>query len=206
MDTSTRALVRERAGNRCEYCQLHQDDSPLAVLHVEHIIPKKHGGSDDPDNLALACIDCNLHKGPNLTGIDPETNEVTELFHPRHHWWGNTLRGTASTSSARQPSAVPQFACWTCTRMISLHSALHKPPRDSSTAASSLSASTWTTLVELEGIIVEPRKDVMYLSPQAIRCIIEALERYQSSQEERLRMAYRLRGMLLRAYQSRARE
>jgi len=89
MDTSTRALVRERAGNRCEYCLLHQDDSPLAVLHVEHIIPKKHGGSDDPDNLALACIDCNLHKGPNLTGIDPETNEVTELFHPRHHWWGD---------------------------------------------------------------------------------------------------------------------
>jgi len=89
MDTSTRALVRERAGNRCEYCQLHQDDSPLAVLHVEHIIPKKHGGSDDPDNLALACIDCNLHKGPNLTGIDPETNEVTELFHPRHHRWGD---------------------------------------------------------------------------------------------------------------------
>ena len=87
MDTSTRALVRERAGNRCEYCQLHQDDSPLAALHIEHIIPKKHGGSDDIDNLALACIDCNLHKGSNLTGIDPETNEVTELFHPRRHQW-----------------------------------------------------------------------------------------------------------------------
>jgi hypothetical protein len=39
------------------------------------------------ENLALACIDCNLHKGPNLTGIDPETNQVTELFHPRRHHW-----------------------------------------------------------------------------------------------------------------------
>lgn len=87
MDTSTRALVRERAVNCCEYCQLHQDDSPLVVLHIEHIIPKKHGGSDNIDNLALACIDCNLHKGPNLTGIDPETNEVTTLFHPRRHRW-----------------------------------------------------------------------------------------------------------------------
>ena len=87
MDTSTRALVRERAGNRCEYCQLHQDDSPLAALHIEHIIPKKHGGSDAMDNLALACIDCNLRKGSNLTGIDPETNEVTVLFHPRRHQW-----------------------------------------------------------------------------------------------------------------------
>jgi len=84
---STKARVRERAGDACEYCHLHQDNSPLAVLHIEHITPKIHGGTDDLDNLALACIDCNLHKGPNLTGIDPETGVVTELFHPRHHKW-----------------------------------------------------------------------------------------------------------------------
>jgi 5-methylcytosine-specific restriction endonuclease McrA len=82
-----RAQVRERAHNACEYCHLHQDDSPLAVLHVEHVIPKVHGGSDDVENLALACIDCNLHKGTNLTGIDPETNEITALFHPRRQVW-----------------------------------------------------------------------------------------------------------------------
>jgi 5-methylcytosine-specific restriction endonuclease McrA len=84
---TTRAQVRERAHDTCEYCQLHQDDSPLAALHIEHIVPKIHGGTDDPDNLALACIDCNLHKGTNLTGIDPQTNEVTELFHPRRQHW-----------------------------------------------------------------------------------------------------------------------
>src|SRR5262252_7659432 len=83
-----RAQVRERAHNACEYCHLHQDDSPLAALHVEHIVPRSHGGSDDLDNLALACIDCNLHKGTNLTGIDPETQALTELFHPRRHDWG----------------------------------------------------------------------------------------------------------------------
>ena len=76
-----------RAGNRCEYCQRHQDDSPLAPLQIEHIIPKKHGGSDEIENLALACIDCNLRKGPNLTGIDPETGEITRLFHPRRQSW-----------------------------------------------------------------------------------------------------------------------
>ena len=59
----------------------------MAVLHVEHIVPSKHGGSDSPDNLALACIDCNLHKGSNLTGIDPESGQLTELFHPRRHQW-----------------------------------------------------------------------------------------------------------------------
>jgi HNH endonuclease len=82
-----RAQVRERAQNACEYCHLHQDDSPLATLHIEHIIPKIHGGNDDIDNLALACIDCNLHKGTNLTGIDPETNALAELFHPRSQEW-----------------------------------------------------------------------------------------------------------------------
>ncbi len=87
MNPATRAAVRERAAQRCEYCRLHQEDSPLAVLHVEHILPKIHGGGDELDNLALACIDCNLHKGPNLTGIDPETNQVTELFHPRRQPW-----------------------------------------------------------------------------------------------------------------------
>lgn len=71
MNERTKARVRERAGYRCEYCHLSQDDSPLAALHIEHIIPRAHGGTDHLDNLALACIDCNLHKGPNLTGLDP---------------------------------------------------------------------------------------------------------------------------------------
>jgi 5-methylcytosine-specific restriction endonuclease McrA len=33
-------------------------------FHIEHVIPRQHGGSDDADNLALACPDCNLRKGP----------------------------------------------------------------------------------------------------------------------------------------------
>jgi 5-methylcytosine-specific restriction endonuclease McrA len=87
MNAATRARVRERAGNRCEYCQLQQEESPLAALHVEHVIPKTHGGGDDLDNLASACIDCNLHKGPNLTAVDPQTKQVTKLFNPRLLPW-----------------------------------------------------------------------------------------------------------------------
>jgi len=93
--TQVRTQVRERAHNACEYCHLHQDDSPLAVLHIEHIIPKVHGGTDDLDNLALACIDCNLHKGTNLTGIDPQTGDVTELFHPRQENWNEHFESQA---------------------------------------------------------------------------------------------------------------
>lgn len=87
MDEATRERVRSRAGNRCEYCQLRQEDSPLAKLHIEHIIPRKHGGNDRNANLALAWIDCNLHKGPNVAGLDHETGQLIELFHPRRHRW-----------------------------------------------------------------------------------------------------------------------
>jgi hypothetical protein len=61
----------------------------LAALHVEHVLPRKHGGGDSLGNLALACIDCNLHKGSNVAGYDPETKELTELFSPRRHRWND---------------------------------------------------------------------------------------------------------------------
>jgi hypothetical protein len=87
MDAAARDLVRRRAGCRCEYCGLREDQSPLAAMHVEHILPKKHGGADDLDNPALACIDCDLHKGSNVAGYDPETRQLTELLSPRRHRW-----------------------------------------------------------------------------------------------------------------------
>ena len=92
MDAATRAAVRERAWQCCEYCQRRQIDSPLIPLQIEHIIPRKHGGSDELDNLALACADCNLRKGSNLTGIDPETNEIEPLYHPRRELWSAHFR------------------------------------------------------------------------------------------------------------------
>ena len=70
MDASTRELVRRRAGNACE-----------------HIVSRQHGGTDDPDHLALACDRCNAYKGPNLTSIDPDTGAVVALFHPRQDIW-----------------------------------------------------------------------------------------------------------------------
>jgi hypothetical protein len=88
MNEATREFVRERAGDRCEYCQLHQEHLPFAPFHLEHIIPRKHGGNDDPANLALACFHCNSHKGPNLSGIDPVSGDVVALFHPRRQAWG----------------------------------------------------------------------------------------------------------------------
>jgi len=87
MDDALRERVRRRAGSRCEYCRGRQEDYPVFRFHVEHVIAEKHGGTDDEENLALACQQCNLHKGSNLSGIDPDTNTVVLLFHPRKNDW-----------------------------------------------------------------------------------------------------------------------
>lgn len=38
MNAALRAFVRERAGRRCEYCQLNEDDADFLAFHVEHVI------------------------------------------------------------------------------------------------------------------------------------------------------------------------
>ncbi len=87
MDAATRRLVWERAGDRCEYCLLQRRQAAFAPFHIEHIIARQHRGPDDITNLALACHRCNLHKGPNLAGYDPDTGEIIRLFHPRLDRW-----------------------------------------------------------------------------------------------------------------------
>lgn len=79
-----RRLVFERAGGRCEYCLLHEDDVPFSH-HLDHLIPLKHGGQTVSDNLALACLECNRYKGSDLAAIDPLTGQITSLFNPRFH-------------------------------------------------------------------------------------------------------------------------
>jgi hypothetical protein len=86
VSSSLRAFVRERAGDRCEYCQLDSGSFPYIPFHIEHIIARKHGGQSTAENLALSCHKCSLHKGPNLSGFDAKLGVVT-LFHPRLQDW-----------------------------------------------------------------------------------------------------------------------
>src|SRR5688572_19109212 len=91
MDATTREIVSQRAGQRCEYCRLPQGAVPYLVFHVDHIIAKQHIDdiSNDPQLLAWACSECNYHKGPNLVSIDPLTKQQTELFNPRQDRWSD---------------------------------------------------------------------------------------------------------------------
>lgn len=60
---------------------------PLEPFHLEHITARQHGGETEAENLAWACHRCNRHKGTNLAGIDPDTRELSPLFHPRREQW-----------------------------------------------------------------------------------------------------------------------
>lgn len=54
---------------------------------VDHILPEILGGNSEPDNLCLACWDCNLAKGARIAAIDPDTHELVPLFQPRKQAW-----------------------------------------------------------------------------------------------------------------------
>ncbi|MCD6344282.1 MAG: HNH endonuclease [Anaerolineae bacterium] len=81
-----RRQVRERAAGRCEYCHVH--DSDVLLSHQpDHIIAEQHGGKTTASNLALACVHCNRHKGPNIASLDPVSGQLTPLFNPRTQVW-----------------------------------------------------------------------------------------------------------------------
>src|SRR5262245_32335838 len=81
-----RRVVRQRAQRRCAYC--HADERWQFVrFTMDHVRPQSAGGSDDADNLALACRNCNERRGNCLEGRDPAAGEVTPLFNPRRNQW-----------------------------------------------------------------------------------------------------------------------
>ena len=88
MDESIKATVRQRAGDCCEYCRLPQDAYDL-TFHIEHVVASQHLQDDSLSNLALACDRCNLHKGTNLSTIDPGTQDLVEIFNPREDCWSD---------------------------------------------------------------------------------------------------------------------
>jgi 5-methylcytosine-specific restriction endonuclease McrA len=55
---ATREAIYLRDHRRCVYCQAND----LAELHLDHVVPRAQGGSNDPGNLITSCGPCNQRK------------------------------------------------------------------------------------------------------------------------------------------------
>lgn len=55
-----RKALYEKFGGKCFYCCC--DLEMTGRWHIEHKLPKALGGTNDPENLVLACAPCNLKK------------------------------------------------------------------------------------------------------------------------------------------------
>jgi 5-methylcytosine-specific restriction endonuclease McrA len=88
-----RALVLDRDAHRCQVpvdggtagnggrvCGAH-------ASHVDHVLPRKHGGSDHPSNLRAACSSCNLRRGSSTTPDDAPAAAPTRSQTARAWSW-----------------------------------------------------------------------------------------------------------------------
>lgn len=86
INNQLKQTIRERAGYLYEYCHSPERLSANRFT-VDHVIPKSLGGSDELDNLALACRRCNERRYNFVAGIDPETQEIVPIFNPHQQKW-----------------------------------------------------------------------------------------------------------------------
>ncbi len=105
MERALEVLVWQRAGRRCEYCQLPEAESDLA-FEIDHVIAEHHKGQTQEENLCLACFACNRHKGPNVAGVDPETKQIVPLFNPRRQKWARHFRWEGPVLEGRTLNCV----------------------------------------------------------------------------------------------------
>ena len=106
--------VTDRAQGCCEYCKSQIRFSPNS-FEIDHIIPISRGGMNQLENMALACPQCNGHKADKIEAVDPVSEQIVPLFHPRqmdwkeHFCWSDdTLHIMETTATGRATVALLQ--------------------------------------------------------------------------------------------------
>jgi hypothetical protein len=102
ISAAMRSAVRARAGDCCEYCRIPEVGAFFAH-EPDHIIAGQHGGASTFENLALACVQCNRHKGPNVASVDPDTERIVPVFNPRRDTWSDHFQFDAGRIVALSP-------------------------------------------------------------------------------------------------------
>jgi len=87
--------VLRRCNFSCFYCGLQ---APTVGLHIDHVVPRAMGGTDDPWNLVAACQPCNLGKADGAP-----TQEMVERARALFRDYGDAFGlhvGTCSVCTA----------------------------------------------------------------------------------------------------------
>ncbi|MEN8444639.1 MAG: HNH endonuclease signature motif containing protein [Cyanobacteria bacterium J06555_13] len=105
-----RRLVRQRAADTCEYCLMHQTFS-MYSHEIDHAVAIKHGGKTVQENLVLACLPCNRHKGTDLTSIDALSGEIRHFSIPGFNFGKSTLNHKMAILQVLQMLGEPLFSC-----------------------------------------------------------------------------------------------
>lgn len=74
-------------------------------------MPQSLGGSDQLDNLALACRRCNERHYNFTVGIDPETQAIIPLFNPRQQKWNEHFIWTADGTRILGTTPIGRAIC-----------------------------------------------------------------------------------------------
>lgn len=78
--------VRQRANGLCEYCHTIEKWQYISFT-IDHVVPIVKGGTNDIENLALACFHCNRRKSDHAMGFDPISGLLYNIFNPRREQW-----------------------------------------------------------------------------------------------------------------------
>lgn len=105
-----RQRVRERAKFLCEYCHSSEFAS-AARFEIDHLQPRSRGGSDEIENLALACQRCNGYRYNFVEGVDPESQATVALFNPRSEVWNNHFCWTDGGVRIRGETPTGRATC-----------------------------------------------------------------------------------------------
>ena len=106
----TKQSVRERANYLCEYCHSLELLSANRFT-IDHIVPRSLDGSDDINNLALACRRCNERRYNFVAGIDPQTQEIVPIFNPRQQQWAEHFAWTNDGTVIAGTTPIGRTTC-----------------------------------------------------------------------------------------------
>jgi 5-methylcytosine-specific restriction endonuclease McrA len=97
LSAELKSAIWEKSQGRCWYCG--KQCNPFTDMHIDHIRARAKGGSDDIDNLVIACVACNIEKR-DLYVYEFRRKHFAHINWPRT-FWNETDAGLAVINRER---------------------------------------------------------------------------------------------------------